>query len=162
MPADPHREPVRTLLKRIVQRYYGKGVALAAAIERDPSLVSRWLSGERECGTDDLHRVVAAVVADHPSDAAVVGRWLLDALIGGELQVLATAPDLTPRRWEVEQIDGMTAEARLHMAVLNEDLAAFDAAAEDARRELAERIAAGRQRITGSAEGAVRLVGGAR
>jgi hypothetical protein len=159
LPARPASSRPRSVFRDLFG-VYGKQAALAHAIGWPAPKVSRVLAGEQAASWDEVMEAVDRVLEDDPSSTNEIARSLARNIPG--VIVEPVGEDTTPRDWGTEVVDGMTAEARLHMAVLNEDLAAFDAAAEDARRELAERIAAGRQRITGSAEGAVRLVGGAR
>ena len=162
MPSNPHQEPISDLLKKIVARFWGKQDALAEAIGVDGSTVNRWVKGSRSPGADDLHLVLSATLAGRDEDRALVADWLVEKLIGKGLKVESLTPDTTPRDWHREQAEGMTVEADMARAVLDEDLEAFDVAAEKAVEELRQRIEAGRQKITGSADSAPRLIKGAR
>jgi transcriptional regulator with XRE-family HTH domain len=151
MPTQPHEGPIPTLIRKLIARCWGtKACALAAELGVDDSTVSKWASGRREPSAGDLQRILAAAVLACPSDAAVIGAWVVEALVAPGLQVVSLVPDTTPRVWEREQIDGQTVETRMAQAVLDRDPTAFEAAAEDAERELRERLTAGRQRIEGS------------
>jgi transcriptional regulator with XRE-family HTH domain len=145
-----HAEPIPTLIRKMIARFWGgKATALASELGVSQSAVSRWASGERDIDAADLRRILTAATLAAPADAAVVGAWTVEALVGDGLQVVALAPDTTPRVWEREVVEGMSAEHRMHAARLAGDAAAYEAAAEDVERETRERIAAGRQSISG-------------
>jgi transcriptional regulator with XRE-family HTH domain len=154
-----HEKPIPTLIRKMIARFWGgKATALASELGVAQSTVSRWASGERDIDAHDLRRILTAAALACPQDAAVVGAWVVEAFVSEGLQVVALAPDLTPRSWEREVVEGMSAEHRMHVARLDGDTEAYDAAAEDVERETRERIVAGRQSMTASAEGALRVV----
>jgi transcriptional regulator with XRE-family HTH domain len=148
MTTDPHLKPVCEFLKKVVVRYWGKADALAEEIGVDESTVNRWLTGKRTPGVDDLHRIVAVTLASSPDDKAVLARWLVDALVGGQLQVLSKVPDPTPRPYLKEVRDAREVQNQFDEAVDSLDDDAVDAAWDRGREELDQQRSAAHQEIT--------------
>jgi hypothetical protein len=155
---DP-ADAVRAILRICIARVWKKQTALAEAVDVKAPTLNQWLSGARAIDAVDLKRVIDVSIAstDHETGLAIA-VVVANAMTGMALTVEAATPDLTPRVWEREVLDGQTVETRMGRAVLDGDAEEFEAAVAEAEAELRQRITAGRQRITGSAEGALRVV----